>query len=402
MRPRALKLGAAVALVVTLGLTTAWAVRHFKADETTLPLSGTIEGIQVDVSTKIMGRIAEVAVREGEPVRRGRVLVRFDPDELRGELRRAEAAVATAEAQLRDLVAGARPQEIREAEEQVARAEARLADLLAGSRQQEIEQARANLRNAEATRVWTERDFRRTGDLFAKQLVAAQEVDRARQAYEVAAANEASARERLALVSAGPREHEVAAARAEARAARERVMLLRAGPRPDAVAAARSQSSQAEAALTIARTRLAEATIASPIDGVVLRKNLEAGETANPGVPIVTLLDVHNLWLRAFVPQTEIGRVRVGQRATISIDSYPGRTFPGTVSEISSEAEFTPKNVQTKKERVNLVFRIKIAVPSADGVLKPGMPADAVVHVTAPAAVNLDGPRPSNVDGQRR
>jgi HlyD family secretion protein len=390
VRPRALKLGAAVALVVTLGLTTAWAVRHFKTDETTLPLSGTIEGIQVDVSTKIMGRIAELPVREGDPVRSGRVLVRFDADELRGELRRAEAAVATAEAQLRDLVAGARPQEIREAEEQVARAEARLADLLAGSRQQEIEQARANLRNTEATRVWTERDFQRTKDLFAKELVAAQEVDRARQAYEVAAANEVSARERLALVSAGPREHEVAAARADVRAARERVMLLRAGPRSDAVAAARSQSSQAEAALTIARTRLAEATIVSPIDGVVLRKNLEAGETANPGVPIVTLLDTHNLWLRAFVPETEIGRVRVGQRATISIDSYPGRAFPGTVSEISSEAEFTPKNVQTKKERVNLVFRIKIAVPSADGVLKPGMPADAVVHFVGPA------------DGQRR
>jgi HlyD family secretion protein len=391
VRPRALKLSAAVALVVTLGLTTAWAVRHFSLDATTLPLSGTIEGVQVDVSAKIMGRIAELTVREGETVQRGRIVVRLDADELRGEVRRAQAAVAIADAQLRDLIAGARPQEIREAEEQLARAEARLADLLAGSRQQEIEQARANLRNAEATRVWTERDFHRARDLFAKQLVAAQEVDRARQAYEVAAANEASARERLALVSAGPREHEVAAARAEVRAARERVKLLRAGARPDAVSAARSQSAQAEAALTIARTRLGEATITAPIDGMVLRKNLEVGETANPGVPILTLLDVNDLWLRAFVPETDIGRVRVGQRATISVDSYPGRAFPGTVSEIASEAEFTPRNVQTKKERVNLVFRIKIAVASADGILKPGMPADAVVHVAAPAA-----------DGRRR
>ena len=390
MTPRALKLGAAVALVVTLGLTTAWALRHFKPDEARLPLSGTIEGIQVDVSTKIMGRIAGLLVREGDPVRRGQLLVRFDADELRGEMRRAEAAVASAEAQLRDLVAGARPQEIREAEEQAARAEARLADLLAGSRQQEIEQARANLRNTQATREWTGSDFRRITDLFAKELVAAQEVDRARQAHEVAAANEASARERLDLVSAGPREHEVAAARADVRAVRERVMLLRAGARPDAVAAARGQASQAEAALTVARTRFAEATIASPIDGVVLRKNLEAGETATPGVPILTLLDTHDLWLRAFVPETDIGRVRVGQRATINIDADPGRAFPGTVSEISSEAEFTPKNVQTKKERVNLVFRIKIAVPGAEGVLKPGMPADAVVHV-APSS-----------DGQRR
>ena len=390
MTPRALKAGAAVAVVLLLGLAVAWALRHSTTDERDLSLSGTIEGIQVDVSTKIMGRIAELAAREGDVVRRGRVLVRLEADELRGEMRRAEAAVAAAEAQLRDIVAGARPQEIREAEQQMARAEAKLNDLLAGSRQQEIEQARANLRNAEATREWTERDFRRVSDLFAKELVAAQEVDRARQAYEVAAANEASARERLDLVAAGPREHEVAAGRAEVRAARERVLLLRAGPRPDAVAATRSQASQAEAALTVARTRLAEATIASPIDGVVLRKTLEVGETANPGVPILTLLDTNDLWLRAYVPETEIGRVRVGQRATISVDAYPGRAFPGTVSEISSEAEFTPKNVQTKKERVNLVFRIKIAVPSADGVLKPGMPADAMVHV-APLA-----------DGRRR
>ena len=101
---------------------------------------------------------------------------------------------------------------------------------------------------------------------------------------------------------------------------------------------------------------------------------------------LLALLDTNNLWLRAFVPETDIGRVRVGQRAAVSVDAYPGRAFAGAVSEISSEAEFTPKNVQTKKERVNLVFRIKIAVPSADGVLKPGMPADAVVKVGAPAA----------------
>jgi HlyD family secretion protein len=204
--------------------------------------------------------------------------------------------------------------------------------------------------------------------------------------FEVAAANEVGARERLDLVAVGPREHEVAAARAELRATREHVSLLKAGARPDAVAAARAQIAQADAALTMARARLAEATIVAPIDGVVLRKNLEAGETATPGVPIVTILDTKNLWLRAFVPETDIGRIRVGQPATITVDAYPGRGFAGAITEISSEAEFTPKNVQTKKERVNLVFRIKVAARNPDGVLKPGMPADAIIHVA-------DGPR---------
>jgi HlyD family secretion protein len=377
---RGLTLGVAAALVVVVGLAASWAMRRLGTDGG-LALSGTIEGTQVDVSAKITGRIAELLAREGETVERGRVLARLAADELVAEARRAEGALVAAHAQVRDLVAGARREEIQEAEARAARAEAQLADLLAGSRQQEIEQARAALRNAQATREWTERDFRRAQELFTKELVAAQEVDRARQAFEVAAANEVSARERLDLVAVGPREHEVAAARAEVRAARERVQLLKAGPRPDAVAAARAQVAQAEAAITLARARLAEATIVAPIDGVVLRKNLESGETANPGVPIVTLLDARDLWLRAYVPETDIGRVRVGQPATITVDAYPGRHFPGVISEIASEAEFTPKNVQTKKERVNLVFRVKISAKNPDGVLKPGMPADAVLHV---------------------
>lgn len=383
MTRRGLSLAAAAALLVAAVAAAPWLLGRFPADDS-LALSGTIEGTQVDVSAKIPGRITELLAREGQTVERGQVLVRLASDELTAEARRAEGALVAAQAQLRDLVAGARREEIQEGEARAARAEAQLADLLAGSRQQEVEQARAGLRHAQATREWTARDLRRVEELFARELVAAQELDRARQAFEVAAANEASARERLDLVAVGPREHEVAAARAELRAAHERVLLLKAGPRPDAVTATRAQVAQAEAAITLARARLAEATLAAPISGVVLRKNLEAGETANPGVPIVTLLDPRELWLRAYVAETDIGRVRVGQPASISVDAYPGRGFPGVISEIASEAEYTPRNVQTKKERVNLVFRVKITASNPDGVLKPGMPADAVLDVGAP------------------
>jgi len=290
-----------------------------------------------------------------------------------------EGIVRAAEAQVRDLEAGARREEIQEAEARAARADAQLKDLLAGSRAQEIEQARAAVRNATATREWTERDFRRAQDLYAKELIAAQEVDRARRAYEVAVAEETSARERQALVEAGPRPHEIEAARAELRAARERVGLLRAGPRADALAAARAQVAEARAALALAQARLGETRLVSPITGVVLRKNLEVGETANPGVSILTLMDPTDMWLRAYVPETEIGRIRIGQAATISVDAYPGRRFSATITEIASEAEFTPKNVQTRKERVNLVFRVKLTVKNPEGVLKPGMPADASI-----------------------
>jgi multidrug resistance efflux pump len=376
---RWLRLAAAAAVVAAAGWGAVWLTGRLGGETGRLSVTGTIETTQVEVSARITGRIVELAAREGQRVERGQVLVRLDTEELAAEVQRAAAAVRAAQAELRNLEAGARPEEIREAEARAERARAQLEDLLAGARTQEIEQARAALRNATATREWTERDLRRIQELYARELVAAQEVDRARQAYEVAAANETSARERLALVEAGARRHEIEAARAEVRAAEERVRLLRAGARAQEIEAARARLAEARAAEALARARLAEARILSPLDGVVLRKNAEVGETVNPGQSILTLVDPADLWVRAYVPETDVGRIRLGQAAVVTVDAYPNRAFRGTISEIASEAEFTPKNVQTRKERVNLVFRIKIAVRDTEGVLKPGMPADAEI-----------------------
>lgn len=371
------KLIVVAALVVVLGLAAVYAPRRLGGGA--IQVTGTIEALQVDVSAKIGGRIEKLFVTDGSTVGAGQVLAVLDATDLSAEQRRAEAAVVTADAQLRDLVAGARVWEINGARAEVERAAARLNDLRAGSRAQEIQQAQAAVRSAAATREWTERDYHRTQELYAKQLIAAQEVDRAKQAWEVAIANERSAQEKASMVEEGARAQEIAAARAELRAAQERLALLRAGPRPEAVAAARAKVAEARAALALAETRLREGTIVSPLTGFVLRKNLEAGEMANPGVSIVTLVDPMNMWLRAYVPETDVGRLRLGEAARITVDAFPGRDFPGRISEIASAAEFTPKNVQTRKERANLVFRIKIALPNTDGVLKPGMPADATL-----------------------
>jgi HlyD family secretion protein len=316
-----------LALLLVLSLAYAYGGRLFGSggSKPLVSVTGTVEAIQVDVSAKITGRIAERPVNEGDRVTAGQLLVRLDEAEQAAEVRRQEAAVRTAQSTLNDL--------------------------LAGARREEMEDARAALQSASATREWTERDFRRAEGLFRQALIAAQEVDRARQAYEVAVAQEKSARQKL--------------------------LLLEAGPRPDQIEAARGQLAQARNALDMARTRLKEMTILSPLDGVVLRKNLEVGELANPGVPILTLMKPSDIWVRAYVPEEEIGRIKVGSPARVAVDAYPARRFPGRITEIASEAEFTPRNVQTKKERVNLVFRIKIAVDNPEGILKPGMPADA-------------------------
>jgi HlyD family secretion protein len=328
MRSRWGKGAAGLILLVVLSVAAAWAGRLFTGGPAKpVSLTGTVEATQVDVSVKITGRIVQRLVNEGDVVRRGQLLVRLDDAELAAEVRRLDAALRSAQATLRDLQAGARSQE--------------------------IEDARASLASAEATREMTQREFARNDELFRRGLIATQDVDRARQAYQVALAQERSARERLGL--------------------------LMSGSRPDQIEAARWQVTQAESALAQARTRLKETTVVSPIDGVVLRKNLEAGETANPGVAILTLVNPKDVWLRAYVPETEVGRLKVGDGASVRVDAFPNRVFTGRLVEIAAEAEFTPRNVQTKKERVNQVFRVKIQIDNPDGVLKPGLPADADV-----------------------
>jgi HlyD family secretion protein len=319
---------AGLLLLIALSVAAAWGGRHLGGGAPKpVAVTGTIEATQVDVSVKITGRILARLVNEGDKVTRGQVLVRLDDSELAADVKRLDAALRSAQATLRDLEKGARPQE--------------------------IEDARAAVSSAEATRSMTEREFQRNEQLFRQNLIAAQDVDRARQAFEVARAQERSARERLGL--------------------------LLAGSRPDQIDAARWQVTQAESALAQAQSRLREARVVSPIDGVVLRKNLEAGETANPGVPILTLVNPKDVWLRAYVPETEVGRLKIGDAAALRVDAFPDRVFTGRLIEIASEAEFTPRNVQTKKERVNLVFRIKIQIDNPAGLLKPGLPADADV-----------------------
>ena len=328
VRARWAKGAAGLVLLIVLSVAATWAGLHLGGGTATpVGVTGTIEATQVDVSVKITGRILERLVKEGDRVTRGQVLVRLDDSELAADVRRLDAALRSAQATLRDLQKGARPQE--------------------------VEDARAAVASAEATRTMTEREYQRTEQLFKQNLIAAQDVDRARQAYEVAKAQERSVRERLGL--------------------------LLEGSRPDQIDAARWQVTQAESALAQARSRLRETVVVSPIDGVVLRKNLEAGETANPGVPILTLVNPKDVWLRAYVPETEMGRLKVGDTATLRVDAFPNRVFTGRLIEIGAEAEFTPRNVQTKKERVNLVFRIKIQIDNPDGLLKPGLPADADV-----------------------
>ena len=191
--------------------------------------------------------------------------------------------------------------------------------------------------------------------LFAKGAVAAQDRDRSRTVYATASARADQTVQQLSLAVEGPRQEEIdlAAARVE----------------------------QAKQVLNLSQTRLSYAQITAPVDGVVLSKNIEAGEYVSPGTPVVTIGDLSQVWLKAYIVETDLGKVKLGQKVTVTTDTYPNKTYKGTIGFIASEAEFTPKSIQTTEERVKLVYRIKINVENTARELKPGMPADAVIQL---------------------
>jgi HlyD family secretion protein len=364
----------AAAVAVKLGL-------RGPKESGSVQVSGNIEVTRVEVSFRIPGRLVERRVDEGMTVTQGQLVGRLDASDLEREAAGRLAELRVAEAALRELVAGTRPQEIARGRADVERAQAFLAALETGSRPQEIEAAKAALASARADADRLEKDYRRNEELYRREIIARQAYEAAKAAHEVAQARVKEAEERFRLVEEGPRREEVDQARAELARARETLSLLVEGPRRETIDQAKARVKQAREGLELARTRLSYAEVVSPLRGVVLSKNVEPGDYVAAGTPIVTVGELDNVWLRGYVEETDLGRVKVGQPATVSTDSFPGKRYEGKVSFIAQQAEFTPKTVQTRKERVKLVYRVKIDVPNPDRELLPGMPADGSIRI---------------------
>jgi HlyD family secretion protein len=327
MQRKKVVIGAA-ALAIAAGIA-AWSLLPREAPDGAIRVSGNIEVTDVDVGFRIPGRVVQRAVDEGMAVAAGQLVAQLDSSDLEGEVGVRQAELQAASAALQELAAGSRPQEIARAKAAVAAA------------------------GAEAERL--SREFDRAKALLEREAIARQEFDRAKAACDVAEERRNEARENLLLVEEGPRREQVEQARARVRQAKE--------------------------ALELARTRLSYATIASPLSGIVLSKNVEPGDYVSAGTPVVTIGDLSDVWMRAYIEETDLGRVKTGQPVDVTTDSYPGKTYAGRISFIAPQAEFTPKSVQTRKERVKLVYRIKVAIANPSMELKPGMPADGVIRL---------------------
>jgi len=345
-------------------------------------VSGNVEVDDVELSFKIAGRVEARLVSEGETVKSGQTIARLEQNDLVNEVNLQKAVVQSAEAALAELEAGSRPEEIAQAEASVQKAQSRLDELLTGSRPQEIASAEAAVQKAKAEMERLKVEFERRKNLLNENVISTQEYDSAKTAYESAQAVLNEAEENLKLVKEGPRKEQIEQARADLSGAKEHYNLVKKGPRKETINQARARLQQAKESLALAETRLSYATLISPISGLVLSKDIEPGEFIAPGTPVVTVGNLESVWLRAYINETDLGRVKVGQKVRITTDTYPGRIYNGDISFISSEAEFTPKNVQTQKERVKLVYRIKIIIQNSNMELKPGMPADAEISLS--------------------
>jgi len=299
-----------------------------------LTLSGNIEAHESLVSFKVAGRITELPVEEGQQVEQGALLAQLEDADYKQRVRMDEAGVRVRESDLALTLAGTREQEVKAAQQAMI-------DALADLEQKKLDSDRAQR-------------------LFAKDEVTAQERDLAATAVK----------------------------RAEAifKAAQQRYNEAVEGSRKEEIAIARANLNQASANLGLSQVNLDYTILRAPSAGVITVRQAELGEVVAPGSPVVTLADLDHIWLRAYIAETDLGRIHWGQEATVTTDTYPGKQYRGRISFISSNAEFTPKSVQTNKERVTLVYRIKIDIDNPNHELKPGMPADAHIVLAA------DGP----------
>jgi HlyD family secretion protein len=360
--------------------------------EGTLLASGTIEATEVAVSFKIPGRVIARPADEGQRLKPGDPVARLESRELEADVERLRASLQATETRLPQLRTEIALQEeltrakIAEAQAALAARQEILAELRAGTRPQDLQRSSAEVREAKAVLDNAQADSRRMDALFREGGVSAQVRDSAQTAYNVAVERHRNALERLDLLKEGPRQEEIRRAEADVRQATAALLLARAGElevtrKRQELATLQASIARDRAAAAAAEAQLSYALLASPQAGVVLRKHVEPGEMIAAGTPAITLADLDNIWLKIYIPEPKLGQVKLGQTAGITTDSYPNKRYRGTVTFINSEAEFTPKNVQTQEERVRLVFAVKIRVENPNQELKPGMPADARLQI---------------------
>jgi len=399
--------------LILLALIGYWVYSTYTAGIEANTASGFIEGEEIAIAAEVGGRIQAITVEEGDRVTAGQELIRLDRTLLNAQIAQAQAAVETAKAQLAQVKAGARAEEIRQAEAALAQAiaardgakqawenakaaranpqelEARIAaaetQLKAAKFQWDAAKANASAAKARVDAIGGVDQTRVEGKVIVEQWAAAEAAVLTAQAgYEGAAKGLQILLDMRnnpltlnAQVDSAKAQYDAASAAVDA--AQARLDALKAGATKEQIAIAEAAVKQAEAALGILQVQSAKMTLTSPVNGIVSRRAARLGEIAAPNTILLGVTNLDTVKLTIYVPETRIGQIKLGDEFEVYVDSFPGKAFKGKVVFISTQAEFTPRNVQTKAERVNTVFAVKLQIANPNLELKPGMPADALL-----------------------
>jgi len=341
-------------LILVVGISVL-ALRLIPQVSSPIVAAGTIEARTIRIGSKVGGRIATVHMQEGDRVRAGDLLVEFESAGLAAELDQARAQRAEVAAQLARLEHGARPEELAE-----ARATANKTN---GMRNAEVAQTHAELDRAETDLGNAERSFRRAAALRIKDLVSRQSLDDLEARWHAQQAAVRAARQALAA--------------SEARLKAGRAVTLRTenGFRPEDIDAGRAALARTEAAVREVEARYAEREVRAPADATVEVFERRPGDLVGAGIILARLLEDRQLYIMVYVPETQVGQVRIGQPVTVQVDALPNALQPGRVEQIREEAEFLPRNVQTPEERAHQVIGVKVGLGKTDAHLHPGMAA---------------------------
>jgi HlyD family secretion protein len=347
-----------IAAVVVVGISFSGWFHHDNA----LQGSGTVEARNIRVGSEVGGRINRVLVREGDIVTAGQVLMTFDEKELLASLAQSRANAEKAKR-------GFRREDIEEARAAAMQAKADYELRKNGYRKEDIAAAEADLDRAAADETRSNLDFQRYDALAKKDLVSKQQRDTAEANWKMAAAQKDNAQHKLDELRRGYRPEEIASAEARYLQTQATLDKYVRGNRPEDIDAAK-------AAMAYDEARFRERQVLAPSNASVEVLDVRPGDLIAPNTPVATLLERDEIYVRIYIPETEIYRVQVGQKAQITVDSVGQQVFDGAVEQINQQAEFLPRNVQTREERVHQVFGVKIRIADSSHRVLPGMAAD--------------------------
>jgi multidrug resistance efflux pump len=365
-------------LVALVAVGAAATIKYFNSRAATdrIVLSGNIEADEIHIGSKIGGRIAEVFVREGQEVKQGDALIRFEAYDLTARRADAQAAVAQAEANYQKLLNGFRSEEVAQAKAQAEAAWMALEEARNGPRRQEIEAARGQLEAANADYEVAKATLARIEKLVRDGVQSKQDYDNAKAAFDRASGQRDAARQNLNLLLAGTRREEVARAERQYNQAAANYQMMQHGSRKEDIDAARAQLERARASLQQIDTQLGELEVKAPADAFVEVLRVRPGDLINPSAPVATLVELNRLWVRVYMPEPELGYAQLGKEVAVQVDTYKNESFKGTIEQIASRGEFTPRNVQTRSEREHQVFALRVRVDNSSHRLRAGMAAD--------------------------